>query len=244
MTTVGIIGFGEFGRFMATHLMPHMQVCVTNRSDRSKDAVALGVPYVTHEEAAAQDVVILSTPVQNMEEMLQRIAPFVKQGALVIDVASVKVKPIEMMKQMLPESVEIVGLHPMFGPQSGKNGIEGLRCVLCDVRTTRLDCIRSFLTKTLKLRVIEMSADEHDKQMACVQGLTHWVSRAIRAMNLPQTELATPSYKNFLAVEEMLRTDSMALFYTIERENPHAGPMRKLFQQKLQELEDQIQTES
>lgn len=242
MSGIGIIGFGDFGQFMAKHLLPHAEIFAANRSDRSAEAKALGAVYVTHEEAAAQPVVILSTPVQNMEDTLRRIAPHVQPGSLVVDVASVKMKPVELMKRYLPESVEILATHPMFGPQSGKDGIKGLKCVVCDVRCARYERVCHFLREKLELAVIEMTPEEHDRQMAGVQGLTHWIARAVRALDIPPTELATPAYKHFLAIEEMLRRDSMALFYTIERENPFAEPLRQRFLQELQTLEDKIQS--
>ena len=63
---------------------------------------------------------------QKLEPVLKEVAPFIKPGALVVDVASVKVKPTGWMEQHVPAHADIVGLHPLFGPQSGKNGIAGL----------------------------------------------------------------------------------------------------------------------
>ena len=97
---------------------------------------------------------MIAVPVQQMEKVLRSIAKLVKPGALVIDVGSVKLKPAKLMKEILPAGVDIVGTHPLFGPQSGKKGIKNLNVVVCDVRGKRAACVRRFCpTKTWLVRV-------------------------------------------------------------------------------------------
>lgn len=241
--SIGIIGFGQFGQFMAKHLAPHHEVVAANRSDQSAAAEALGVAYGTHEEAASREVVIVGTPVQNMAETLERIAPHLRPGALVVDVASVKVRPVEMMRACLPSHVDLLATHPMFGPQSGRHGIRGLKCVLCPVRLAeaRYARIRHFLGTVLELQLLEMTPERHDREIAYIQGLTHWISRAVRAMRLPDMAMSTPAYNRFLEIGELLRDDSLALFLTIERENPYTHEVRADFMEKLRELDSLIQ---
>ena len=73
-----------------------------------------------------------------MEDVLRRVAGCPRLPEIVVDVASVKVKPLDLMARILPSSIEVVGSHPMFGPQSGRDGIANLKVVLCPLRTTRL----------------------------------------------------------------------------------------------------------
>lgn len=162
--------------------------------------------------------------------------------ALVIDVASVKVRPIQLMRDLLPPETEIIGTHPLFGPQSGKDGIAGLPIAFCPVRASaeRIECVRKFLAETLALQVFEISPEEHDRQMAYVQGLTHLISRAVGEMELPRTELATAAYRRFLDMRSNLANDSWDLFVTIERENPFAPEVRKMLRAKLEELERRL----
>ncbi len=240
--TLAIIGFGQFGQFMVPHLRDHFDLRVTNRSDKSAVARALNLPYVTFEEAAEAEVVVLCMPVQNMEATLERIAPRLRDDVLLLDVASVKIGPVELMRAHAPAAAEIVSLHPMFGPQSGRHGIADLKCVLCDVRTrpAHYQTLRAFLAGTLKLHVLEMTPARHDEEIAYIQGLTHWISRAVRMMHLPDVSMSTPAYEHFLQIGEILRDDSLALFRTIERENPYADEVRRQFMAKLAELEEQI----
>lgn len=245
---VSILGFGAFGRFMARHLTPHVAVSAFDRDANS--GTIEGVRRVSLAEAAAADAIVLAVPVQDMESLLRDLAPYLStrsaarpdEPPLVLDVASVKLKPVELMARRLPPSVPIIATHPLFGPESGKHGIENLPLAFCPVRAdaNRVASVRSFLADTLRLRVIDISPDEHDRQMAYVQGLTHLISRAVGEMKLPETPLATAAYERFLAMRSNLRADSWELFVTIERENPYAQAVRDELRRTLDEIERRL----
>jgi prephenate dehydrogenase len=240
MTTLGIVGFGSFGRFMVQHLRTRFNVSVHDRLDVADEAAQLGVRSAPLPEVAASEILILAVPVQNMEEVLHDLRGVPRLPDLVMDVGSVKVKPLDLMSRYLPRRVEIVGTHPMFGPQSGRHGIAGLKMVLCPLRTRRLQRIRDFLSRELRLEVMEMSPEVHDSEMAYIQGLTHWIARALREIKLPDLGLATTAYRHLLKIEENLREDSAALFRTIETENPFAAAARAELVAKLREIEAEV----
>lgn len=240
MKELGLIGLGSFGQFMVPHLKPYFEVSAYNRSDRSADAERLGIDYVSLESAASKEIVILSVPVQFLEEMLVKIKGFVKPGAIIVDVSSVKVKPVELMQQHLPDDVEIIATHPLFGPQSGKNGIEGLNMVISPVKTTKARNLDRFLREELKLNVLERTPEVHDKQMAYVQALTHFVGRAVNEMDIPDVEQKTKAYQYLLDIKRTLGQDSMDLFMTIENENPYAKEVREHFISELVKLDEKL----
>lgn len=240
MHTLGIIGFGSFGQFIVPHLKKFFEITVTNRSDKSDIAKELGVKYGSLKNAAACDVVILCVPVQYLEDTLIKIKGDVKSNAMIVDVSSVKVKPIKLMIQHLPEDVEIIGTHPLFGPQSGKNGIEGLNIVVSSVRSRRGNSVCRFLADNYRLNVLERSPEVHDRQMAYVQALTHFIGRAVNEMDIPDVEQKTKAYEALLQVKRTLGRDSMDLFLTIENENPYAKEVREHFMQELKLLNDKL----
>ncbi len=242
MKTFGILGFGNFGRFMAKHLAGRFDVVVSNQpgTDISEAATALGVRTDTLEAAAGCDIVVLCVPVQHLEELLKTAAPHVRPDALVLDVASVKVKPVRLMREYLPESAEIIATHPLFGPMSGKNGIAGLPFVYCPVRTTRTEKVRTFLAETLGVNVIESTPEEHDTQMAYVQGLTHFIGRALNRMEIPELVQKTALYDHLHAIVQTVNSDTYDLFLTIQRENPLAEGVRQKFIEALVEIHREI----
>ena len=243
MQTCGIIGFGSFGRFMASHLAKHFELRVTDVRDYSAEAQALQCRFTDLEEVAGCEVVVHAVPVQQLERLLQNVAPLLRPGALFVDVASVKVEPLELLERLVPKNVEYLALHPMFGPQSGAHGIEGLEVVLCGGRSSREECVATLLESDLGLVVHRMSAAEHDQQMAHIQGLTHWMAKALRDLEAPEIRLQTPAYRHLMAIEEILAEDSWELFLTIERRNPYAGPARRQLLDLLTRLEDRLSEE-
>ncbi|MEY3417950.1 MAG: prephenate dehydrogenase [Bacteroidota bacterium] len=237
---LGFIGFGSFGKFIMPYLSPYFKVSVYDKRDLSVECKALQVNFASLKEVASKEIVVLAVPVQFLESVILDIVPFVQTNALVVDVSSVKVKPMQLMEKHLPSTVQIVGTHPLFGPQSGKNGIEGLNFVLCPVRTSRTASMRKFFSQTLKLNVLERSPDLHDQQMAYVQALTHFVGRAVNNMDIPDVEQKTPAYQYLLDIKRNLGQDSMDLFLTIENENPYAKEVRKQFLSELDKLHQQL----
>jgi len=233
---LGFIGFGGFGRFIIPHLQPFFEITVYDKTDFSEQVNAIGVKWGSLQEVASKEIVALAVPVQFLEALLLDIKTFFIPKALVFDLSSVKIKPVELMLKHLPEYVDIIGTHPLFGPQSGKDGIAGLNIVVCPVRTKKNHNLIRFFSKELKLTVLERTPLVHDKQMAYVQALTHFIGRAVNAMDIPDVEQKTPAYQYLLYIKRNLGQDSMDLFLTIENENPYAREVRDLFIEELKNL--------
>lgn len=244
--TLSIIGFGAFGQFMAPHLTPHFQVFAWSRSNYQAEAENLYVNWCSIEEALQKQVIVLSTNISYFETLLKTYCKHINPQATVLDVASVKIKPIDLMLKYLPETCQIIGTHPLFGPQSGKNGIAGLNMVYCPVRVLphTANCIKSFLADTLQLNVLERTPEQHDREMAYVQGLTHFVARALDKIDALDYPMKTKAYEHLLTVKNMLAGDSWDLFVSIENENPFAEKVRSDFMAKLNELEFELKKKS
>lgn len=224
---LGLIGYGAFGRLTAQHLS---QWCEVRAFDPQLGASDEHVTAVSLQEAAACPVVILAVPVGVLEQTLTEIAPMLTQGALVLDVGSVKVKPAEAMQRLLPAHVRIVGTHPLFGPQSAKNGLAGLRIAICEVRGTK-DARRTaaWCRKVLGLKVFNVSPEDHDREAATVQGLTHLIAKVLLNMEPLPTRMTTASFERVMQGVDMVRHDSPAVYQAIERDNPFAAGVRERF---------------
>ena len=220
--TLGLIGVGAFGEFALPHLVQHFAVTI---SDRARDIGALaerhGAQLGELVAAAACDVVVLAVPIRALESVAASIAPHLKSGAMVVDVSSVKVRPMEILRQCLPERVRIVGTHPLFGPQSGRLGIAGLRIAVCGGRGAGF--VRRFCERQLGLTVTTTDEHEHDRQMAYVQGLTHLVARIVRSMDIPPLDHPTATFGLLQRMIELVGSDSDELFETITTQNPYAA---------------------
>lgn len=238
MKTIGIIGFGSFGQFMAKHLKPYAEITVydVNADVNSNSDVQVG----SLEDVLECDIVVLSVPVQVVEDVLISIKSKVKPGTLFLDVCSVKVKPVSMMLQYLPEHCDVIGTHPLFGPKSGANGIEGLKITLCNARCDekKFNKLAAFLSDELKLDVLIRTPEQHDKDVAYAQVLTHFIARALNDMGIPKLEQTTKTYDHLSELMDLLSLDSMELFLAIQKENPFAAEVRDKFLKSLHELDD------
>lgn len=242
--SLGIIGFGQFSQFIIPYLKPYFSdIVVSSRKDKKEIANKLKVKFARVEEAAGKDVIILAMTISEIENALKKIKSEIKPKAIVLDVCSVKIYPLKMMRKYLPENISILGTHPLFGPQSGKNGIENLEIVLCPERISESDLkkIRNIFLK-VKLKVIISSAEEHDLIMAYSQALTHFFAQgALKTIPKSDFKFSTPSARKLLAIINDIKNDSPKLFQDIETLNPYAKQMRTRLLENLNKINNKLQ---
>ena len=145
--SVGIIGFGRFSQLSAKYLKRYFRVYVNDCFNKKIEAKDMGVFFSSFEKCATQDVVLLCVPISEFEDIVKKLVPFIKKESLVIDVCSVKEKPVKIMRQVLPKKCECIGTHPLFGPDTDEDGLNGKKIVLCPIRTNRLTQIKKFLSE-------------------------------------------------------------------------------------------------
>lgn len=216
--------------FMGEWLSPHVTVHLLGRAD---DVSVVG----------GVDVVVFAVPFASLPTAIANVKPYLRPTTLVMDVTSIKVAPLALLKEAFPHH-EIIGTHPIFGPQSGKNGIAGLPVVVTNVSATSDSYagICAFLRDTLALRVIEQSAEQHDTDMADIQALTHLIGRALLRLDIKSHATDTRSYQQLLELCDLLRFDSFELFTTIQNGNPKAKAVRDAFRAELDALETELET--
>ena len=238
--SLGIIGFGAFGRLMASHLGPffrlhaHDPACPPGAAD--------GVMLTSLAEAAACPIVVLATPVNRLAEVASAIAPHLRPGTLVLDVGSVKVVPARIMRETLPDHVRIVATHPLFGPQSARDGIAGMKIAICPVRGADARRVAAFLRKALRLEVIVTTPEAHDREAAMVQGLTHLIAKVLVRMEPLPERMTTRSFDLLVQATGMVRYDAPEVFEAIERANPYAEEVRRRFFELAAALDVELET--
>ena len=176
-----------------------------------------------------------------MEPLCKKMAPFLREGQIVVDTCSVKVKPVEWMLTHLPETVEILGSHPLFGPDSGKEGIAGLKIALCPARIKEetYKSICGYL-EGLQLVVIKASPQEHDRQIAKSQAVFHLIAQAMKQLDWGSQAISTPGPDAFYRLVKSVQHDTDQLFLDMERENPYAAKWRESFIRKLSNLDKEL----
>jgi cyclohexadieny/prephenate dehydrogenase len=130
------------------------------------------------------DLVILCVPVGAMEQVMLKIAPFLKTGATISDVGSVKRAVIDAVEPHLPNDVKFVPAHPLAGtensgPESGFASLFDNRwCLLTEHESadkTDRDKVMSFWIG-LGANVEFMDADHHDLVLAVTSHAPHLIA--------------------------------------------------------------------
>ncbi len=191
---VGLVGFGRFGKLAYRYLRRGKKLRIYNHNPEK----IRNIPErATLEETLAAQLIVLCVPISGMEEFCKTMSPFLREGQIVVDTCSVKVRPVEWMLTHLPETVEILGSHPLFGPDSGKEGIAGLKIALCPVRIKdkAYQSIRRYL-EGLGLVTIQATPEEHDRQVAKGQAVFHLIAQAMKQLDWGSQAISTPSRKD------------------------------------------------
>jgi len=239
---IGIIGFGRFGRLMAGYLARDYKIKVFNRSNKSAEIIRIGAEPAALEEVCRQKVVILSVPISRMRETLERIAPLLQPETMVIDVCSVKVYPVEWMKELLSPSVSLLGTHPMFGPDSAAESLLDRKIVLSRIRIDDepYQKVKRYLTGK-GLNVIEATPEEHDRQIAVSLALTHFIGRALDEFGAKELTIDTEGYKRLLHILGVVTHDTWQLFRDMHRYNPYTREKRLAFMAAMKRLEEKLE---
>ncbi len=228
MKKITIIGYGRFGKTLHKLLKSDFDVLIYSRSTIEKDI--LEDEHITYDlkKAYESDVVFYATPINSFEKIIADHKKYFRDNHLLIDVSSVKMHPKSILKKYLEDTtIQALLTHPMFGPDSAKNGFEKLPIIIEQFRTHEENYIfwKNYFQKK-GLHTIEMDAEEHDKLAADSQGLTHFVGRLLEEYGFKKTPIDSLGTKKLLEVEEQTCNDSWQLFTDLQQYNPYTKGMR------------------
>lgn len=168
-------GTGGMGRLLARFLA--LQGATVKLAGRQIDktrtvAKEIEVDAGTILDAAGSDLVILSVPIQESVRVATETASLMTVGSLLLDLASVKTGISDKISEKIPEGIEYVSLHPLFGPS-----IDHLHDQAFIVVPYASGQKWAKLARVLQkggAKLVTMSASQHDKAMAYAQGLHHF----------------------------------------------------------------------
>jgi len=192
---VAVIGIGLIGSSLARVLRrdsPDTKVVACARRAETLETVRrLGIADVTTDDpaeaVAGADLVVIATPLSAYAEIAGRVAPALRQGAIVTDVGSVKEAAIRELQPFLPEGVHLVPGHPVAGtehsgPEAGFPELFLDRwCILTPLPETAPEAVAKVtaLWELAGMRVVTMPADHHDKVLAMTSHLPHLIAYTI-----------------------------------------------------------------
>lgn len=239
MKKVTIIGHGRFGQTLHRLLNQDFALTIYTRKPLviTSEATRLPTPgtggqeqshTTSLQEAYESDVIFYAVPIASFEEVIKEHKQYFRSEHVLIDVLSVKMHPRDVFEKELKNfKTQALLTHPMFGPDSSKNGFENLPMILDKFKSTdeTYEFWKNYFEKK-KLRIIEMSPEEHDRLAADSQGLTHFIGRLLDEYGLQTTSIDSLGTKKLLEVREQTCNDTWELFTGLQHYNPYTKKMR------------------
>lgn len=202
MQRIAIVGLGLIGssiglglrRWSAENVrggQPALEVVgFDSNLDRQSQAKKIGAVDRTEWELRKvvdnSDLVILAAPVLAMREILSDIAPLLKSGTAVTDVASTKAEVLGWANELLPRTVSFVGGHPMAGKETSIEGADadlfrGATWCICPSVNASDEAIRTVLgmINALGAEPYFVDPSEHDAYVAGISHLPFVASTAL-----------------------------------------------------------------
>ena len=222
--TLGIVGgAGRMGSWFA-ELMERQGFTVL-RSD-------LDTELTPRAMTVRCDVVVVSVPIAETLKVIREIGPLLPEDGLLMDLTSVKKAPLEAM--LVHSAAQVVGLHPLLGPEAGFNS--GGRVVVC---AGRGETGLSWITQVLLARgltPVYLDADEHDRMMGLIQGANHFSTLAL-ALTVSRSgfeasdlsRCATETFRERLARIRFMMEQPVELFGSLLMDNPAAAEFSAQF---------------
>jgi prephenate dehydrogenase len=190
--TVTVIGIGLIGGSVALALkekgLAKKIIGVEASAEHARQAMELGLvdEVADLDKAISQSqLIILSVPVNAVEDMLPSILDKVDQQA-VMDVGSIK-REILARIEAHPKRSRFVATHPMWGteysgPKAAVHGaFEGKATVICNKDSSDKDAVQQVedLYRQLGMHLVYMDAVEHDVHVAYISHISHITSFAL-----------------------------------------------------------------
>ena len=247
---VGIIGGSDgLGKTLVYYFRDEFDVFITGRDHKKGRNVAkeLGVNYIESnaELANISDMLVVSVPINHTSDVIREVAPFMKEGTVMVDVTSIKQEPSKTMAEVLPDTVEYIPTHPIFGPRTTR--LDNQVIVLTpDKKGKWYDRVYNYL-EGKNMRIIETTAEKHDFMMSIVQVLTHFsfisTASAIEKLkvDLSETEdYESPIYNLMIDMIARIVSQNPYLTYNIQSMNSNGDKVRNTFAEAVLELRDVI----
>ena len=133
------------------------------------------------------DIIIVGIPVAAYQEVFKKICNYIKPGAIITDVGSVKKEVINSVKKYIPKNVDFVPGHPIAGteksgPESGFAGLfKNGWCILTPNKNTSKNSVKiiKYMWQLVGMKVDIMDSNYHDEVLAITSHIPHIIAYSI-----------------------------------------------------------------
>jgi len=167
------------------------------------------------------DIIFISVPIDVTEKVIKETAKKVKAGALLIDLSSIKSKNCDILEQT---NLPSIALHFLFGPTVSTIQNQKIAYIPIKEDSKSKQILKMF--KDAGAQIIQMTAKEHDYQMAHIQALTHFVNFSLAKVLTDDKiklngQISTPVFLAQMSATNRVISQNPNLIAQIQNLNPH-----------------------
>ena len=237
MKSVGIIGFGRFGKVLANILQRGFAI---KAYDPKPAGPFPGVQFLDLDTVLNEKVVFIAVPIRHFESVIADISKKLKKETTLIDVCSVKSYPVNIMLKILPDHIGVIATHPMFGPDSYMSN-SNLKMMINNTRDlyNQYSFWKRFFSDQ-SIQIIEMTPDQHDRLAAKTQGVTHFLGRMLKEFGIKKTNIDTQGFRDLLDLVGQTCNDTWELYADLQLYNPYTEDMVEKLKASTNKLDNQL----
>jgi prephenate dehydrogenase len=192
------------------------------------------------------DAVLLCVPEPVALVAVGRLVGTIRPDALIVDTSSVKSTVVRALHEVttIAGKAEALSLNPMFAPALGFAGHPVASVIVRDGRRGRALCD---LIEEWGARVVDVTADQHDRLAAAAQALTHAAviafGAALAELDVDIADLdriAPPPHAALLSLLARITSGAPEVYWDVQAANPYAPAARRALSRGVTQLSEVV----
>lgn len=223
-----LFGFGRFGKLFYEYFKDNFSFSIYDKYIDEKEIKRISKQKnITPHSIEESDIIFLAVPISSIQIISKELKTKVHPNSMIVEMCSVKEHPLKVLHKYFPKN-EIVGLHPLFGPDSVLNTLEDHQAIIVskNYKSNNFNYLVNTL-KEKKIKIFKMSAENHDRLMAYTLCLTQFLGNALALINLPDKKIGTKGYIHLYDIVERTKRDKIQLFFEMNKYNKFSKAMRR-----------------
>lgn len=212
-------------------------------------------PHATHPDfahihsldaAIDHDVIVVAAPLHASNQILIQLAHLRPKG-LVFDIASLKGPLKEGLMAVATAHIKATSMHPMFGPDTQL--LSGRHVVIVDLGNLAANDEAAHLFSPTMATIVRMDAEDHDRNMAYLLGLSHAVNIVFSKVLASSGDIApwlfklsSTTFDAQLSVASRVAMESPQLYFEIQALNPFGDVTLQMLEAAAIEFREVVKT--
>ncbi|MEM2875635.1 MAG: prephenate dehydrogenase/arogenate dehydrogenase family protein [Candidatus Bathyarchaeia archaeon] len=181
MKVAVIGGAGRMGNWLVQHFkMLGYDVVISDvrleEAKRTAERYGIKVSKTNVEAASNSEITVISVPIRETPLIIDQVKEKLKKGSILMEISSIKQHLTQKLREVSSNGVNVLSLHPLFGPSVEKLRNKKLILVPISDAVQEEKFVRSLFPN---MKIITLEAMEHDRLMAITLSLTYFMNSVL-----------------------------------------------------------------